>query len=321
MINMLIDFAPMEGITGAAYRRAHKKYFGGVDRYYAPFISPTAEHRFTPKELRDILPEYNEGLSLVPQLLTKNSADFLWAAAELKAMGYDTVNLNAGCPSGTVTAKGKGAGLLAQPKALDSFLAEIFDKAPCSVSVKTRLGMAEPEEFWEILEVYNKYPIAELIIHPRVRADFYRNPVRKEHFEQALAAAKMPVSFNGGIVTAGDCCRCATAYPDVSAIMLGQGLVSDPFLAARAKGLPTGGKDRIKAFHDELFTDYAQQFQSRNNAMQRMKELWTYLIRLFGDSEKAAKGLKKAKNAQEYLAVAEAVFTELPLLENSAGGW
>lgn len=318
---MLIDFAPMEGITGAAFRRLHRKYYGGVDRYYAPFISPTGDRCFTPKEKRDILPEYNEGISLVPQLLTKNAGDFLWAAGELSAMGYDTVNLNAGCPSGTVTAKGKGSGMLSDTDALDAFLSEVFDSAPCRISVKTRLGMTDPEEFWRILEIYNKYPISELIIHPRVRADFYREPVRREYFAKALSGAKMPLSFNGGIVTAADFSARAEEFPGICAIMLGQGLVSDPNLAAKAKGLPALGREAIKAFHDELFEAYAAQFQSRNNAMQRMKELWLYLIRLFAASEKAGKRIKKARTAEEYLAAAEEVFRSCELLSDSAGGW
>ncbi len=318
---MLIDIAPMEGITGAAFRRCHNKYFPGADRYYAPFISPGADRVFTPKERREIFPEYNDGIVLVPQLLTKNASDFLWAAAELHAMGYDCVNLNAGCPSGTVTAKGKGAGMLASPEALDVFLAEIFSAAPCRISVKTRLGMNDPEEFWHILEIYNKYPIDELIIHPRVRRDFYLEKPRIDYFKAARKSAKMPLSFNGGIVTAAGCRAKAKEFPELRAIMLGQGIASDPALAAKVKGLPHGGVETLRAFHGELFESYAEQFQSRNNAMHRMKELWTYLIRSFAENDKLAKRIKKARDADELLCAAEEVFRSLPLLDDSAGGW
>lgn len=316
-----MDMAPMEGITGSAFRRLHSEYFPGVDRYYTPFLSPTGEHIFTPKEMREILPENNEGIDLVPQLLTKSASDFLWAAGELKAMGYGEVNLNAGCPSGTVTAKGKGSGMLADPESLDAFLGEVFEQAPCRVSVKTRLGMESPEEFGPILEIYNKYPISELIIHPRVRKDFYRNPPRRESFEKALAQSRNPVSYNGGLVTPTDVAECAETYPGVKAIMLGQGLVSDPFLAGKVKFGAKGDRVLLREFHHRLFAAYAEQFQSRNNAVQRMKELWTYLIRSFGDSQRHGKKILKAKNAEDYLAAAEAVFRDLPLLEQSSGGW
>ena len=318
---MLLDFAPMEGITNAAFRRLHNEYFPGVDRYYMPFISPTQNRIFTPREMRDIAPENNEGITAVPQIIGKNAGDFLWAAGELAAMGYGEVNLNAGCPSGTVVAKGKGAGLLADAGALDEFLSEIFESAPCKISVKTRLGLESPEEFSAILDVYNKYPIAELIIHPRVRKDFYRQSVRIAEFEKALAGSKNPVSFNGGIVTSGDVSSVMEKYPDLKAVMLGQGLVSDPFLAGRVK---FGAKSDIKAlreFHDRLFETYCAQFGDRRNAVMRMKEMWVYLIKLFGGSEKCGKKLFKAKSAEEFLSAAGAVFANCPLLEESAGGW
>lgn len=318
---MLLDFAPMEGITGAAFRQLHHKYFPGVDRYYTPFISPTQNRIFTSREKRELLPENNEGIALVPQLLGKNSGDFLWAAGELHAMGYGEVNLNAGCPSGTVTAKGKGTGMLADLNGLERFLDEVFDKAPCSVSVKTRLGMENEEEFGAILELYNKYPISELIIHPRIRADYYRHPVRTEAFEKALQGSKNPVSYNGGIVTAADFMSCAERYPQLKAIMLGQALVSDPFLAGKIKFGTQGSAEVLRQFHDELYETYAQLFGSRVNAMKRMKEMWIYLIRLFADSEKHGKKLFKAKSPEEYSTAVSAVFRDLSLLEQSSGGW
>jgi len=311
----------MEGITGAAFRKAHHAFFPGVDRYYSPFLSPTADHRFTPKELREILPENNVGIWLVPQLLTRHAEDFLWAAGELHAMGYQEVNLNLGCPSGTVTAKGKGAGMLADLQTLERFLDEIFSKAPCAISVKTRLGIEEPEEFVAIMECYNRYPMSELIIHPRVRKDFYRHPVRTDYFERASETAVMPLSYNGSIVTVSDYEDCAARYPQLHSVMIGQGLVSDPFLAARIKHGTGSDLKTLRAFHDTLFNTYAEQFGSRNNASKRMKELWFYLIRLFADSEKHGKKIMKSKTAEEYELAVAAVFRDLQLLEASTGGW
>ena len=318
---MTLDFAPMEGITGAAFRRLHRTCFPGVDHYYAPFLSPTQDRRLTPREQREILPEHNEGVPLIPQILTKNAHDFLWAAGELHAMGYEEVNLNAGCPSGTVTAKGKGAGMLADPRALDSFLDEIFSAAPCKISVKTRLGMTDPEEFEPILEIYNRYPLTQLIIHPRVRKDFYRHPVRREDFAAAYEKSKNPVAYNGSIVTALDWKRCTETYPDLSAVMIGQGMVSNPFLASQIKFGVKTEKGKLKAFHDELLDAYTRQFESRNNAAQRMKELWFYWMRLFDNSQKLGKQLLKSRNAEEYQLAVQKIFAELPVLENSTGDW
>lgn len=316
---MYFDFAPMEGITGAAFRRVHHKYFCGVDRYYTPFLSPTKEHVFTPREQREFYPEQNKGIPVVPQILTKVPEDFLWAAEQLHQMGYEEVNLNLGCPSGTVTAKGKGCGMLSDVQSLDRFLEAIFEKAPCPISVKTRLGMEQPEEFEAILAVYHKYPIHELIIHPRVRKDLYRHPVRHEAFEKAAAVCKVPLSFNGGIVTARDVLDIQEKYPKLRAIMTGQGMVSDPFLAEKLHGGRTE-KKRLRSFHDELLDTYEEQFGSRNNAVKRMKELWFYLSRLFEESERPCRNILKAKTSADYDSAVATMF-ELPLLEHSAGGW
>lgn len=314
---MYLDFAPMEGITGSAFRRLHYGYFGGVDRYFTPFFSPTKEHLFTARDQREFFPENNRDVPVIPQILTKVPEDFLWAAGELRAMGYGEVNLNLGCPSGTVTAKGKGCGMLAHLDVLKYFLDRIFEHAPCPISVKTRLGMEDPAEFEPILEIYNQYPMTELIIHPRVRKDLYRHPVRTAAFEAALERSKNPVSFNGGIVTTADLAACREKYPTVKAIMVGQALISNPFLACGKKP----EKETLRTFCDELLDTYTAQFGSRTNAMKRMKELWFYLIRLFADSDRHGKHILKAKTAEEYDLAVQAVFCDLPLLEESAGGW
>lgn len=318
---MNISFAPMEGITGAAFRRLHHAYFPGVDKYYTPFLSPTSDRRFTPREQREFFPEHNEGIPVVPQILTKDPHDFLWAANELYRMGYEEIDLNLGCPSGTVTAKGKGAGMLSDPEKLDAFLDTIFSTAPCKLSVKTRLGMEKPEEFDAILTIYHRYPISELIVHPRVRKDLYRHPVRLDAFQSAYESYTRPLTYNGSIVTPADHEACITRFPDLHGVMIGQGLISDPFLAGKIKGQSRPDKAVLKMFHDRLFDSYAQQFQSRNNAATRMKELWSYLIKSFDNSDAYGKKLMRCRSAEEFLCITGSIFRELDLLEVSQGGW
>ena len=317
---MRYDFAPMEGITGALFRRLHHQFFPGVDRYYMPFLSPTRDHVFTPRELREILPENNPDAEVIPQLLTKVPEDFLWAAGELAAMGYQTVNLNLGCPSGTVVAKGKGSGMLADPSALDAFLDAVFSRAPCAVSVKTRLGLSDPEEFGPLLEIYNHYPLAELIVHPRVQKDGYRHPVRLEAFAPILAASRHPVCFNGGLVTTQDCRDLVGRFSGICGVMIGQGLVANPALVRQIRGGPGADQETLRAFHEALFGGYSQLFGSAHNAMMRMKELWAYLIRLFRDSGPYAKRLRKARDPQTFSQAVDAVFQELELLPEADWG-
>lgn len=314
---MELYFAPLEGITGAEFRRAHHTYFGGVDKYYAPFISPTCDHLFTPKEKRNLLPEHNAGIPLVPQLLTKNPDDFTWAADELFAMGYDEVNLNLGCPSGTVVAKGKGSGMLKDPEYLNEFLYQIYRKASGKISLKTRLGLTDPEEFHRILTIFSRYPVPLLIIHPRVRMDYYKVPIRMEYFEQALADYQGALCFNGGLTTAGGVADFANRYPGVDRVMIGQGLLANPALGLQVKGAGTLERDKLRGFHDELYHGYLENFKSERNTVFHMKELWLFLQRSFDGGEKLFKQIKKAQDSTHYESAVEEIFRTLPLRQDA----
>ena len=316
---MELYFAPMEGVTGPQFRRAHHKYFSGVDQYYLPFISPTQDHVFTPRELRNVGPQANEGIPVVPQLLTKNPKDFLWAAKELGTMGYREVNLNLGCPSGTVVAKGKGAGMLADPIALNEFFDTIFsaDLGGVAISVKTRLGLEAPEEFPALAEVFARYPISLLILHPRVREDYYKVPVREEEFARAQPLIHCPLCYNGGLVHTGDCAKTAEEFPQLQGLMMGQGLIADPALARKVRGGRTAGREELRAFHDELYQGYLRDFSSEKNAVFHMKELWSYFFLLFEGGEKLFKQIKKAQNGRSYESAVDQIFRTLPLRDEA----
>ena len=199
--DMRLYLAPLEGITGWIFRSAVHECFGGFDKYFVPFIRPNQMGHFSAREKKDILPEHNEGMYTVPQILTNRPEDFIRTAHKLREYGYEEINLNLGCPSKTVVTKGRGAGFLADPDRLDAFLDEVFEKCAVRISVKTRLGMDEPEEFCYLLEIYNKYPMEELIIHPRVQKDFYKNTPDLKVFAEALAKSRNPVCYNGDIFT------------------------------------------------------------------------------------------------------------------------
>ena len=314
---MELYFAPLEGLTGGEFRRVHHKYFGGVDKYYAPFISPTCDHLFTPKEKRNLFPENNVGIPMVPQLLTKNADDFLWAANSLFEMGYEEVNLNVGCPSGTVVAKGKGSGLMKDPDYLNEFLYQIYSKAEGKVSVKTRLGLTDPEEFHRILNIYSRYPIPLLIIHPRVRMDYYKHPIRMEYFDEALRDYPGALCYNGGITTPADMERFCAAYPTVDRVMIGMGLLADPALGLKIKGEGKLERENLKAFHDELYHLYLDTFRSEKNTVFHLKELWQFLQHSFEGGEKLFKQIKKAQNSPQYEQAVEEIFRQLPLREQA----
>ena len=312
---MLYYFAPLEGITDYLYRTIHHRHFPGVDRYYTPFLSPTLEGpALTKKDLREILPENNREITLIPQILTNNAAIFLRGAQALMDYGYTEVNLNLGCPSGTVAAKGKGSGFLDRREDLERFLDEIYEKCPMDISIKTRLERKDPDGFYSLLELYNRYPIKELTIHPRIREDMYKHPVRMEYFRHAQKESKAPLCLSGGISTLADI---VGMVDPPEAIMLGRSLVANPALVMQAKGTGTITKEALRAFHDEFFEAAAIMLGTPKNTMFRMKEIWALMAYLFDNRDKHWKDLRKATSVTEYQGAVARLFRDCPLREHA----
>ena len=305
-------FAPMEGLTDSIYRRAHHTYFSGVDRYYMPFLSPTIHRTLTHREDRELPMADSVDFQAVPQVLTKVAEDFLWAAQVCRDRGYDEVNLNVGCPSGTVVSKGKGSGMLRDLDHLDRFLEEIFQESVLPISIKTRLGIENSEEFPKILEIYNRYPIKELTIHPRVRKQFYNGTVDMEMFLYAAQNSRNPLCYNGDITSVAQINKLQLEFPMVESVMIGRGLVADP-------GLLCGGTEikALEQFMNALLEEYTVSFGGARNAMFRLKENWGLLHPRFEGVDKLWKRLRKTTDLEEYKAITAEIFHTLPLKDST----
>ena len=320
---MKLYFAPMEGITGYVFRNAYAACYGGIDTFFTPFLSnPVLNHI----EKGDILPEHNAGLHVVPQILTNRPDTFVAIAETLKDYGYREVNLNLGCPSGTVVAKGRGSGALREPKELDRLLDEIYTRSPLPVSVKTRIGIRSDVEWEDILDVFRKYPVTELIIHPRVQKQFYKGEVFMDAYkeaydsltplpEQGPAAASTLLCYNGDIRTPEDADRIMTEYPRTNALMLGRGLLWDPELGERILRSPAAGSDvfssgqqpgkspdlpRLRRFLNLLYEGYLEEMDREGPALMKLKELWSYLKLYASLSDADMRPLWKTKTLAEY---------------------
>ena len=310
---MRYDAAPMEGLTDRVWRQAHQHYFGGADRYYAPFISPPENRVPIKKKMAELAPQANPGAPVIPQLLARDGSLAAWMIGLLRReMGYTEVNLNLGCPSGTVTAKGKGSGMLRDLGALDRFLYTVFDEAGGPISVKTRIGVTDPEEFGPILEVYNRYPLAELIIHPRVMRQLYRGQADRAAFAAALPSCKAPICYNGDITTPQDLTALEAAWPGLAGLMAGRGLIANPALFRMARGGAAPSKEELRGYLTELYTGYTAAFGSATAAISRMKGFWHECIGLFAGTEKLEKQLRKLREPWEYEVTVDQIFT-LPL--------
>lgn len=332
---MKIYMAPMEGLTSYIYRNAYQRYFHNVDQYFTPFL---ANRRLNHKEQQDILPEHNEGMTVVPQILSNQADVFLEIAEQLREYEYHEVNLNLGCPSGTVAAKGRGAGFLAYPEKLDQFLAQIFEKCRIRISVKTRIGVDSEEEWQELLEIYNRYPLAELIVHPRIQKDFYKKPVRPEAFAYTAENTGHVLCYNGDIRSVEDYRMLCGKFRMPERIMLGRGLLANPKLAGELRRMEAGmtknretegagivplcgctapsrdmtdrgGRESMEilaAFHQEILEGYCRILSGDKHVLYKMIELWCYMGQGFSGSERYLKKLKKARSVREYeLAVKE----------------
>lgn len=316
---MKIYMAPLEGVTGFVFRNAYEEFYGKgrVDKYFIPFISPNKSKGYTTREQNDIRPEHNAGINTVPQIMANDPGLFLEAAAMLKDMGYREINLNLGCPSGTVVSKFRGAGFLARPLELDSFLDKVLSSPVMKnmlMSVKTRTGLNSHEEFRLLLEIYNDYPLSEVIIHPRVRTDYYKNTPDMEIFKWAVEESRNPVCYNGDIFTIEDYTRFTEMCPEVDRIMLGRGFVGNPGIIGQIghKETPQGSEedgeksaDILKKFTDRLLNDYIRVMDNEVNAMHKMKEVWIYINQFNPGNEKAFKKIKKSHRLSEYQAGVE----------------
>lgn len=304
-------FAPMEGITGYIFRNTYEHIYGKgqIKKYFTPFISPTGNRCFTNREKKDILKENNHGIKLIPQILANDAKLFQKTVDELIAMGYEEVNLNLGCPSGTVVSKGKGSGFLIYSERLKEFLDEIYRQNTIKISIKTRIGRDEPEEFYELLELFNEFPILELIIHPRVRKDMYKYQPRYEFYQYASEHAKAKLCYNGDIYSKEDYMRIKERFFDTDRVMLGRGLLSNPQLVEQLKNPQEYialDVQRLENFLNQLTEAYKETFQDEKNVLFKLKQLWIYLNRSIED-ERGLKKIKKSKNLIEYQMVQKTI--------------
>lgn len=371
---MRFYLAPMEGLTGHIFRNALERYFPGTDRYFTPFIAPDQKKILRTKETRDVLPENNLAQHIVPQILTNNPEHFIRTTEVLQELGYDEVNLNLGCPSGTVVSRGRGSGFLAYPEELDRFLEQIFAGSRTKISIKTRVGVDNSDDAFRLLEIYRKYPLSELIIHPRTRAEFYRGvpnlelfgelakwwrdsfaqerrekntaPMPHNNVQATGGETGIPLCYNGNIMSITDYQNFTARFPEIDCIMIGRGVIANPGLIRQLKtGTPTDKKS-LRAFHDEILEAQREMVQEDKNAMFRMKEIWIYLIHLFGPTaqeqaeqeriygeaakkltaeaktaEKCAKKIRKAQSLAEYKCAVDQLFAECDLLESGPKKW
>ncbi|MBM9512815.1 tRNA-dihydrouridine synthase family protein [Desulfogranum marinum] len=309
-----IYMAPLRGITDALFRRVYTRHFSGVDAVLAPFIIPHPQAIQSKKLLKDIIPEANvSGLKLIPQLLNSSADDFLAVAARIHDLGYDEVNWNLGCPAPMVAKKKRGSGLLPYPDEIESLLEKVMPRLKPRLSIKMRLGYRDYEESMELLPRLNKYPLAEIIIHPRLGTQLYKGKASPEHFSSRMDHTRHTLVYNGDIVSLESFTELQEKLPGIDRWMIGRGLVADPLLPEKIKGIkiPEEQKQkRLTLFHDELYAAMKENLSGPGHLLGRMKQVWPYFIDSFPEKKKQLKKIIKASTETKYLEAVEAVISK-----------
>ena len=295
---MNLYYAPLEGITTYTYRNTHREIFGGCDEYYAPFIVPTDNEKISMKTLRDINGQNNSVMPKIQVMCTTPTA-FAEFVKKVKGIGYNEVNLNLGCPSGTVVKKARGSGALRDVDALDKFFDEVFSLTDIKITVKTRTGFYSHDEFDDILSVYTKYPISELTVHPRIREEYYKGVPNMESFEKAYHKFQGKLCYNGNIYTVDDYNNIADKYPHLNSVMIGRGAVRNPAIFREIKGGKKLQTQELINFSNLLEKRYFELLQSDRYTLHRLKEIWLYAVTSYPDETKIVKAIKKSAKLSE----------------------
>lgn len=318
----LLSLAPIRGITDATFREVFASHFAGFDLAVAPFLTTYQGNRIKPARLAELAPEKNRRLPVIPQILAKDPDNFIALAKILCDLGYDTVNWNLGCPYPMVANKMRGSGLLPHPERIEAFLDRVHSALPVALSIKCRLGRNSPGEIFSLFPVFNRFPLREVIIHPRTGSQMYTGRVDLETFARCLAHCDHPVVYNGDIVDTATFAELSDRFPTVSGFMIGRGALMDPFLPAAVKNLPlpANRSEVLAAFHHDLFVRYLEMLSGPAHILGRMKGIWNYLAEIFVNSRKILKKIRKCQSINRYRDICQRTFGEEPLRDPGSQG-
>jgi tRNA-dihydrouridine synthase len=306
--------APLQGFTDFTFRKAVSETFGGVDKYFIPYLSFSKGREIKKSQLREILPENNPNLPVVPQVLFSDQEELFDLISILMDYGYQEINLNLGCPYPMATNKGRGAAWLQKPEALNEILEQLFRKAlPAKFSVKMRAGMSDDQDAKAIFEVLNHFPIEELIFHPRTASQMYEGKANPKLFVEAISVVKHPMVYNGDLFSVSDFQELKTLLPEQNCWMIGRGLLMNPALAAQLKGEmlePKALRNKMRKFHDQILEAYSSRLDGSGHILMKMNQFWTYFSESFENSHKVMKLVKKSGSILKYNAAVTEIFRE-----------
>ncbi len=306
-------FAPFQGITTKAFREVYARHFFGTDKLYTPYFANIAvDYPLPPLKLKALREQFENGIPVIPQILSKSAPEILSFAQRCAGLGFSELNWNLGCPYPQVARKKRGSGLLPYPEMVSEILDQLMTRMPLHFSVKCRLGYEDAGEIQNLIPVFNRYPLSEIIIHPRIGRQLYSGSPDLRAFGEAITSLRHPVAYNGDIAAPADLQFLQSQFPGISRFMIGRGLLADPFLPARIKGIAINGKETeiLKKFTDDLYHAYRRDKKESHTVLNAMKEYWKYLILSFDDPRSVFRKIRKTASYDEYEEAVQRVFEE-----------
>jgi len=303
--------SPLQGFTDFRFRNAFQRYFGGIDYYYAPYIRLGGKLEIKKKDILDIAPENNQGIKLIPQIMTNDPLEFLFVANQVKQLGYKELNWNLGCPYPMVAKRNLGSGLIKNANQIDRILSDVYANTDITISIKIRLGYEKPDEIFDVLKILEHHPVKNIAIHPRIGKQLYKENADLDAFKKCLAHTTHTVIYNGDISTVNELRMLQSRFPQIGHWMIGRGLISDPFLPSMIKAddahHPPHRIDTFAKFHDTLMESYREQLSGDAHLIMKMHQFWEYFIYSFPQKAKLLKKIKKSRKLSTYQAAVKEI--------------
>ncbi len=296
--------SPLQGFTDFRFRNAFHKYFGGIDTFYSPYIRLDGKLKIKNSYQRDLLPENNTELEVIPQIMTNDADEFLYVVKYIQELGYNELNWNLGCPYPMVTKRGMGSGLICDPERIDHILKRVHNESDVIVSMKMRMGYENPQEILETFPILDKYPLKNIAIHARIGKQLYKGGVDLEAFQTCIESTNHKLYYNGDITSVAKFKVMQERFPSINHFMIGRGLIADPFLPGMIKNnsldYPSNKWETFKAFHDTIYQQYDAFLSGPTPIKMKMLGFWEYFSTSFSNPQKTLKKIKKAGNPKAY---------------------
>lgn len=296
--------SPLQGFTDFHFRNAFNKHFGGIDSFYSPYIRLNGKLEIKSSHKRDILPENNKDIVLVPQIMTKEAEEFIFVAKHVQSLGYKELNWNLGCPYPMATKRNMGSGLIQDYKKINSILEEVYNETDIDISIKMRNGQNSNQEILKVLPILDKFPIKNITIHPRIGLQMYKGKTDLDIFQQCIENTNHKIQYNGDITSVESFQKLSERFPKIDHWMIGRGILTNPFLPSMIingdTNYPKNKLEIFKEFHDTLFNGYEEALSGPGHLTIRMFQFWEYFIQLFPNSQKGLKKVKKASSIHAY---------------------